>query len=62
LVGGRQELTPDKPLVYGQSITDACIDWATSVGVLDRLAGAVRGRRRGRSGRSGGLTAARFHR
>jgi len=46
LVGGRQDLTPGKPLVYGQSVTDACLDWATSVGVLDRLAAAVRARRR----------------
>jgi len=46
LVGGRQDLTPGKPLVYGQSITDACLDWATSLGVLDRLAAAVRARRR----------------
>jgi 3-deoxy-7-phosphoheptulonate synthase len=46
LVGGRQDLTPGKPLVYGQSITDACLDWPTSVGVLDRLAAAVRARRR----------------
>ena len=45
LVGGRQDLTPGKPLVYGQSITDACIDWPTSVTVLDRLAAAVRARR-----------------
>jgi 3-deoxy-7-phosphoheptulonate synthase len=59
LVGGRQDLAPGKPLVYGQSITDACIDWPTSVGVLDRLAAAVRARRRLRSG---GLTAARVHR
>ncbi len=42
LVGGRQELTPGKPLVYGQSITDACIDWPSSVAVLERLAAAVR--------------------
>ena len=41
LVAGRQDLVPGKPLVYGQSITDGCIDWATSVGVLERLAGAV---------------------
>ena len=46
LVGGRQELVPGKPLVYGQSITDGCIDWPTSVGALDRLAAAVRARRR----------------
>jgi 3-deoxy-7-phosphoheptulonate synthase len=45
LVAGRQELVPGKPLVYGQSITDACIDWPTSVAVLERLASAVRLRR-----------------
>jgi 3-deoxy-7-phosphoheptulonate synthase len=46
LVGGRQDLVPGRPLVYGQSITDACIDWQTSVEVLERLADAVRHRRR----------------
>src|SRR5262245_30189840 len=46
LVAGRQDLVPGKPLVYGQSITDACIDWPTSVTILDRLAAAVRARRR----------------
>jgi len=45
LVAGRQELAPGRPLVYGQSITDACIDWATSVEVLEALAAAVRARR-----------------
>ena len=46
LVGGRQDLVPGQPLTYGQSITDACIDWDTSVAVLERLATAVRVRRR----------------
>jgi 3-deoxy-7-phosphoheptulonate synthase len=46
LVAGRQDLAPGQPLVYGQSITDGCIDWATSVGVLERLAAAVENRRR----------------
>jgi 3-deoxy-7-phosphoheptulonate synthase len=46
LVGGRQDVVKDKPLVYGQSITDACLEWEKSVGVLDRLAAAVRARRR----------------
>jgi len=45
LEAGRQDQVPGKPLRYGQSITDACIDWTTSVGVLDRLAVAVRRRR-----------------
>jgi 3-deoxy-7-phosphoheptulonate synthase len=45
LVAGRQDQVPGKPLRYGQSITDACIDWTTSVGVLERLAEAVKRRR-----------------
>jgi 3-deoxy-7-phosphoheptulonate synthase len=49
LVAGRQDLVPGKPLVYGQSITDACIDWDTSIRVLDRLAQAVERRRASRS-------------
>ena len=44
LVAGRQELG-DGPLTYGQSITDACMDWDTTVAVLDGLAAAVRARR-----------------
>ena len=45
LVGGRQERVEGQPLVYGQSITDGCIDWDTTVTVLERLAAAVRARR-----------------
>lgn len=45
LVGGRQDLVPGQPSVYGQSITDGCIDWDASVQVLERLARAVRARR-----------------
>lgn len=45
LVGGRQELVEGQPLVHGQSITDGCIDWATTEVVLERLAAAVRARR-----------------
>jgi 3-deoxy-7-phosphoheptulonate synthase len=47
LVEGRQELVPGAPLTYGQSITDACMDWATTERALDRLAAAVRERREG---------------
>jgi 3-deoxy-7-phosphoheptulonate synthase len=36
---------PGKELTYGQSITDGCIDWDTSVQVLENLAAAVRQRR-----------------
>jgi 3-deoxy-7-phosphoheptulonate synthase len=45
LVEGRQDLLPEKPLTYGQSITDACLGWDDSVAVLDKLAAAVRARR-----------------
>ena len=45
LKAGRQDLVPGKPLEYGQSITDGCIDWNTSVAVLERLASSVRRRR-----------------
>jgi 3-deoxy-7-phosphoheptulonate synthase len=47
LVAGRQDLDahPGRPLTYGQSITDGCIGWDTTVEVLDGLADAVRARR-----------------
>lgn len=45
LVAGRQVLTPGQPLVYGQSITDGCIDWATTEVVLEELADRVAQRR-----------------
>jgi 3-deoxy-7-phosphoheptulonate synthase len=32
-------------LTYGQSITDACIDWNETHGLLAELAAAVRARR-----------------
>jgi 3-deoxy-7-phosphoheptulonate synthase len=46
LVAGRQDLIPGQPLVYGQSVTDGCIDWESSLKVLDALAESVRERRR----------------
>jgi 3-deoxy-7-phosphoheptulonate synthase len=47
LVFGRQELGVGgtRSLTYGQSITDACLDWERTVEVLEGLAGAVRTRR-----------------
>jgi 3-deoxy-7-phosphoheptulonate synthase len=44
LVGGSQKLGADE-LVYGQSITDGCLDWDATVSLLDGLADAVRARR-----------------
>jgi len=49
LVDGRQDLGDPSRLVYGQSITDACMGWDTSVPVLQELAAAVRTRRKARS-------------
>ena len=45
LLEGRQDLNPDGGLVYGQSITDACMDWNSTSEILDTLAAAVRARR-----------------
>jgi len=45
LVAGRQDTLPGVGLVYGQSITDACIGWDESVPLLQELAKAVRKRR-----------------
>ena len=45
LKAGRQDLVPGRELVYGQSITDACIGWEESRAMLDSLAEAVRERR-----------------
>jgi phospho-2-dehydro-3-deoxyheptonate aldolase len=45
LVAGRQDTDTGKPLVYGQSITDACLGWDDSAKLLHDLAGAVERRR-----------------
>jgi 3-deoxy-7-phosphoheptulonate synthase len=49
LHAGAQKFTPGKDdpgrLVYGQSITDACLGWEDSMQVLQALAEAVRARR-----------------
>ena len=45
LKAGRQDLLPGKELVYGLSITDACVGWDDSRALLDTLADAVRRRR-----------------
>jgi 3-deoxy-7-phosphoheptulonate synthase len=46
LVAGRQDIVPGRKLDYGKSVTDACIDWDDTERVLERLAAAVRERRR----------------
>lgn len=46
---GRQDLEPGQPLKPGVSITDPCLSFTQTVPILDRLAQAVRGRRKGAS-------------
>jgi 3-deoxy-7-phosphoheptulonate synthase len=46
LVEGAQSLEAGKPLIYGQSITDACIGWEDTVTLLQQLAEAVKQRRK----------------
>ncbi|NQZ54101.1 MAG: 3-deoxy-7-phosphoheptulonate synthase [Piscirickettsiaceae bacterium] len=45
LIEGRQSAEPGQKLVYGQSITDACMAWDNSEVLLHELAEAVRQRR-----------------
>jgi 3-deoxy-7-phosphoheptulonate synthase len=42
LVAGAQKLLKGRPLVYGQSITDACIGWDETIQLLRELAAVVR--------------------
>jgi 3-deoxy-7-phosphoheptulonate synthase len=45
LKSGRQDLVPGKALAYGVSITDGCVGWEETRGMLDVLAEGVRKRR-----------------
>ncbi len=45
LVAGAQKLVPGQSLVYGQSITDACIAWDETLPLLRELAASVRSAR-----------------
>ena len=44
LVEGRQDYTPGRPAVYGQSITDACLSLEQTEPLLERLAAAQQAR------------------
>jgi 3-deoxy-7-phosphoheptulonate synthase len=50
LSAGRQDLVPGQALVHGVSITDACIGWEDTEGVLEALARGVRQRRLAKEG------------
>lgn len=41
LVAGKQKVSTLDNLTYGQSITDACVDWSTTEGMLEELSKAV---------------------
>ncbi len=41
LVAGKQSLSDKNALTYGQSITDACVDWEETLVILDKLANAI---------------------
>ena len=45
LVEGNQKVVAGTPLTYGQSITDACINWADTQQLCRNLANAVRSKR-----------------
>lgn len=42
LVSGKQTLSSETPLIYGQSITDECLSWSETTPLLEKLAQAVR--------------------
>jgi len=44
---GRQDVKPGQELVYGQSITDACLGWDQTIPLIDLLANASHQRRSG---------------
>ena len=46
LEDGRQDWKPDGSMVFGRSITDACIGWDATLPLFDTLAEAVRARRK----------------
>ncbi|HKY38124.1 MAG TPA: 3-deoxy-7-phosphoheptulonate synthase [Polyangiaceae bacterium] len=45
LVAGRQEITDRSQMTFGQSVTDGCLAWESTVPLLEALAEAVRKRR-----------------
>ena len=46
LIAGKQALQQGKQLIYGQSVTDACIAWEDTKPLLQTLANAVKQRRK----------------
>jgi len=52
LVEGKQSITAGKPLVYGLSVTDACLGWKDTLPLLELLATAARRKRKAKTTRS----------
>ena len=46
LTEGNQEIVQGKELVYGQSVTDACVNWETTMEILEIFAEAAAARQR----------------
>ena len=46
LVAGRQNVVDGKAETYGQSVTDACINWDKTTTLIEQFATAVQARRR----------------
>jgi len=46
LVSGSQKPGARAELKYGQSVTDSCLGWEETVPIFERLASAVRQRRK----------------
>ena len=57
---GNQKVPAEGPsaLKKGVSITDACIDWESTVEVLEKLAGSIRERRALQKGQKNGVNGA----
>lgn len=45
ICSGNQKCVPGEPLRYGVSITDACVGWEETMGILETLSEGVRARR-----------------
>jgi 3-deoxy-7-phosphoheptulonate synthase len=52
LKAGNQNVVEGQELIYGQSITDACLSWDDTVPLLRNLAAAVQKRRKVDTSRS----------
>ena len=45
LVAGRQDVKPGHELIYGQSITDACLGWENTIELIETFAKASKKRK-----------------